>query len=179
MKTIRNNITQSRFSKKVLLSSILAIVSFTIFIAATYLPTNNIVKDDTSIESTSKLDDVPQWNPQRTKTGEVHLLALEINPEQNYNEVVPRKLPLDKNTKTILNENPDLDAKNKAVYKKVAFGNIRWLDATIDNAGKNTKIDEESLYEFYQYTADGNTDFKVVFKDGSTKFYRLYFMEVP
>lgn len=177
-KLLENNIVQDRFGKKILLGSVLSVVAFTILVAATTFPTNDKM-EEISYEPTTFIDDKPIWNPQRAKTGDAHILALEINPEQSYNEVAPKKLPLDKNPKTIVSENPELDAKDKAVYKKMASGKLAWLDAAIGNAGKNTKVDENALYEFYQYTADGNTDFKVVFKDGSTKFYRLYFMEVP
>jgi hypothetical protein len=177
-KLFENNIVQDRFDKKILLGSVLVAVAFTIFVAAAASTTNDKV-EEISYEPTTLVDDKPIWNPQRAKTGDAHILALEINPEQNYNEVAPKKLSLDKNPKTIVTENPEFDTKDKTVYKKVASGKLAWLDAAISNAGKNTKVDENALYEFYQYTADGNTDFKIAFKDGSTKFYRLYFMEVP
>lgn len=141
------------------------------------------------IESTEKIevadssyidDSMPIWNAERTKTGFAHILALEIIPDEDAKEITATKYSMNLSPKEIQAQNSEFIQDGKSVYKKVNSGDIGWLDETVANAGVYVQINEDTdLIEFYQYTADGNTDFKIVSKDGSTKFYRLYFMEVP
>ncbi|MEM1960931.1 MAG: hypothetical protein QXE95_06405 [Candidatus Nitrosocaldus sp.] len=105
------------------------------------------------IEGTSYFNPGAQfWNRERTRTGEPYILALEISPPH-----------------------PD----RKDIPKEAKYGELPWLDKAIDNVGKNTRVSDAELEEFFKYTEDGNTDFKVYLRDGTVKFYRLYYMEVP
>ncbi|GIU72392.1 MAG: hypothetical protein KatS3mg003_1871 [Candidatus Nitrosocaldaceae archaeon] len=124
-----------------------AVIASTIFVIQTNIKTNPII-ESTTIGN----PDAPFWNPEKTRSGEPYILALEISP-------------------------PHPDRIDEP--KEVKYGELTWLDKAIDNAGKNTKVSSDELNMFFKYTEDGNTDFMVRLDNGTIKYYRLYYTEVP
>lgn len=64
-------------------------------------------------------------------------------------------------------------------YHSVRHGSIQWFDKVIDKNGNDVRVTNTELDQFKTLTGKGNTDFKILFDNGTERYYRLYYMEVP
>lgn len=94
-------------------------------------------------------DQLQKADIKQPKTGAANVLALEIVPQGEK-------------------------------FNKAKQGQIDWLDAAINNVGNNTPVDDVKLKDFQKYVEGQKApDFEMTFENGTIKYYRIYFMEMP
>lgn len=107
------------------------------------------IPDETSTASQIGPDQLQEADIKQPKTGAANVLALEIVPQGEK-------------------------------FNKAKQGQIDWLDAAINNVGNNTPVDDVKLKDFQKYVEGQKApDFDMTFENGTIKYYRIYFTEMP